>query len=369
MSDANHAPRGATEADRDSLRSLVGEVFRPSLTDEYPQLFHAANLSNCRVVEVDGKLVSHVGMTVQDAAIYGCRVRVACIGGVATHPDHRGAGHAGACLDDAIAVAIADGADVMIISGDRSLYRRAGCRRVGQDLAALLTDGPPTTQKTTLRDATEADIPTLRALHHGEPIHWKRDPDTWRRALECGWVMNRKSRFVIVEAHGADAAYFIAPEGGEPVNSIQISEYAGDRQVLLAAFAQHAAAVAAPAVQWSISSHDAYGKALAVASGAEVRGSTPSGTYIVLDPAQLVDRMRPFIREYVGSVADEITVQTVGEGYRVAAGASEHALPDRGCAAHFLFGTREDRATPAPASGPLADAFPFPALWYGVNYV
>jgi hypothetical protein len=49
--------------------------------------------------------------------------------------------------------------------------------------------------------------------------------------------------------------------------------------------------------------------------------------------------------------------------------AISHALPDRGCLAHFLFGTREDRRTAAPLSGPLADAFPLPTLWYGVNYV
>jgi len=307
-------------------------------------------------------------MTVQDAALYGCRIRVACIGGVATHPAHRGSGHAGACLADAMSVATADGADIMIISGDRSLYRRAGCRRVGHDFSASLPAAAPSSDTVSLRDATAADIPTLRALHHREPVHWKRDPDTWRRALSCGWVMNRESRFIVVEAHGAAAGYFIAPKAVGEGDLLQVSEYAGDRGSLLAGFARHVN-VRAAGVRWHIPGADEYDRALAAARGATVSESMTSGTYIVLNAAQLVERVRPLLAEYVGTVADTVSIEERGGGYRVRAASGTHDLPDRGSVAHFLFGTREDRPTPAPPSGPLADAFPLPTLWYGVNYV
>lgn len=367
------APRGATEADRQLLRDLVGEVFRPSLTDEYPQLFHEANLNNCRVVEVDGALVSHVGMTtIQDAAIYGCRVRVACIGGVATRADYRGAGYAGACLDDAISVALADGVDFMMVSGDRSLYRRAGCRHVGEDHSASLsaeTAAAAPRSDLRLRDATTADIPILRALHHAEPTHWKRDPATWRRALECGWVMNRKSRFVIADAHGTAAAYFILPDAGDQGATAQVSEYAGDRVSLAQAFVRHVSDGQLSAIRWHVAGHDTFGRAVAQAAGADLHESMTSGTYIILDPPQLVERMGPYLREYLGEGVDTLRVTAAGDGFHVGLGGVTHSLPDRGCTAHFLFGTREERPTPAPIPELLAEAFALPSLWYGVNYV
>ncbi|MAF10825.1 hypothetical protein CMK11_10265 [Candidatus Poribacteria bacterium] len=371
MPEPAHTPRGATEADRESLRALVGEVFRPSLMDEYPQLYHAETLGNCRVVEVGGDIVSHVGMTVQDAAIYGCRVRVACIGGVATHPDHRGNGYAGACLDDAIRVARESGTDIMMISGDRSLYRRAGCRRVGEEYSPSLSGEALAAldhSDLTLREATVADIPTLRALHHGEPLHWKRDPDTWRRAMECGWVMNRKSRFVIVEAYGEAAGYVIVQDISDGETWPQVSEYAGDRARMLRALAAYAADTEAPGMRWHVSGHDAFGLAVARAAGARWPESTTSGTYVVLDLPQLLGRMRPYLTEYLGG-ADALRVEPIGDGYRFDLDGATHHVPDIGCAAHFVFGTREDRPTAAPTSGPLADAFPIPALFYGLNYV
>ena len=62
-------PRGARIEEAESLKELVGLVFRKTLWEEYPQLFHDGNLKNCRVVVEDGKVVSHIGMTEQMASI------------------------------------------------------------------------------------------------------------------------------------------------------------------------------------------------------------------------------------------------------------------------------------------------------------
>ena len=89
----------------------------------------------------------------------------------------------------------------------------------------------------------------------------------------------------------------------------------------------------------------------------------------MLNAPQLVDRVRPLLREYLGAEADTLAVGEAGAGFRAQAGAATHDMPNRGCLAHFLFGTREARPTSAPSTGPLAEAFPLPTLWYGVNYV
>jgi hypothetical protein len=181
--------------------------------------------------------------------------------------------------------------------------------------------------------------------------------------------MNRKSRFVVVEEYGAAAGYFIAQVVDDSETHLQVSEYAGDRARMLRAFAAHVADTGAPGIRWHVSGGDAFGLAAADAAGARQRESTTSGTYIVLDLAQLIDRMRPYLTEYLGSGANRLRVESVGDGYRFDLDGDTHDVPDIGGAAHFVFGTREERPTAAPPSGPLADAFPIPALWYGLNYV
>src|SRR5436305_8911342 len=94
-------PRGVRPADMESLRELTGLVMREGLVDQFAQLFAESNYENLRVCLEHGRCVSHVGMTQSGAALFGCPIRVACIGGVCTHPDYRKLGLASACFDDA----------------------------------------------------------------------------------------------------------------------------------------------------------------------------------------------------------------------------------------------------------------------------
>src|SRR5690348_8886220 len=128
-------PRGARKEDLPSLRALTDLVMREGLVDQYVQLFNEDNYENLRICVEDGKCVSHVGMTEQGAVLLGCPIHAACIGGVCTHPDYRKRGFASASFDDAARKAREDGIDLMIVSGDRNLYRMRGCVHVGSDLA------------------------------------------------------------------------------------------------------------------------------------------------------------------------------------------------------------------------------------------
>jgi predicted N-acetyltransferase YhbS len=370
-------PRGATPADRDGLRELVGKVFRATLMDEYPQLFHDANLENCRIVVVDGKVVSNVGMTIQDAAIFGNRVTVACIGAVSTDPDYRGRGYASACFADAMRVAREKGVDFMMISGDRKLYRMAGCRGVGPgshvELTREIAETVPS-DGTTIRVATCDDIPTLGALHRAEPVHWIRPPETWKRAFDCSFVMNRLSEFVIVERNGQPWGYFILARPERHDASPWVSELAGDRRLLLSGLAAAIRQRDVAALRWHVPGWDRLGQQTVAELELPLRPSQTSGTYLITNFAQLGERLRPYLSEFVGdATANAIGFQSDGDAASVELGDERFRLPNRGCAAHFLFGTLEERPTPAPSGGRLADvyraAFPVPALWYGVNYV
>src|SRR5262249_46474734 len=132
-------PRGLQADEWDQLNALVSTVFSRRMFARFPQLFNEANRSNLRVVAEDGRVVSHVGMIQREASLAGCRVRVACVGAVATYEDYRGRGFASLAFQDACDKAADDGVDLMLISGGRGLYTRTGCRRVGRDHDFVVT--------------------------------------------------------------------------------------------------------------------------------------------------------------------------------------------------------------------------------------
>lgn len=370
-------PRGATPTDREGLRQLVGKVFRPSLMDEYPQLFHDGNLENCRIIVADGKVVSHVGMTIQDATLFGNRVRVACIGAVSTDPAYRGRGYATACFADAMRLAREKGVDFMMISGDRRLYRMAGCRSVGPGFTVRLsreTAEEIPTEGVTLRLATREDIPVFGVLHRAEPIHWVRSIETWERAFACGFVMNRPSEFFLVERNGIAWGYFILARPERTDRSPWVSEFAGDRRFILAGLASLVRKKELAAVTCHVSGWDRWGQQTFQEAGLSFRSTPTSGTYLVVNFVQLAERIRPYLSEIVGeATANSLQFESDGDAADIWLGEERFHLPNRGCVAHFLFGTLEERPTPPPSEGRLAEiyraAFPIPALWYGINYV
>ena len=104
-------PRALRPGEMPALRALEETVFRPGMPDEYPQVFHEGNLDGLTVCFDGARCVSHAGMVTRGASILGCRADLGMIGGVATHPDYRGQGLAGACVDHALENARRDGLD------------------------------------------------------------------------------------------------------------------------------------------------------------------------------------------------------------------------------------------------------------------
>jgi len=105
------------------LVALTNRVFRPGATGdmgrEYPILFDPGNAVNLRVAWCGGRVVSHVGISIREAAIMGARLRVASIGAVATDPEHRGRELASRLMEDARRRALEEGCSLMLISGGR----------------------------------------------------------------------------------------------------------------------------------------------------------------------------------------------------------------------------------------------------------
>lgn len=130
-------PRAAKVDELLLVESLSNEVFRicdddgQTMFQEFSDLFCKENIDNVRVIVEDGKPVSNINYIIRPVSIYGCNINVASLGAVATLQDYRGRGYASMLLDDCVNRMRNEGVHILLISGDRKLYRNIGSRSAG----------------------------------------------------------------------------------------------------------------------------------------------------------------------------------------------------------------------------------------------
>ncbi len=251
------APRPARGGDRDGPRAarpdelnavvaLCDAAFRrppytTSMAEDFPALFTPANAPNLRVVaDAGGALLAHAGSVRGHMRMGAFEVAAAAHGAVTTRADLRGQGLGSALVADAMRVLAADGVAVLTISGDRSLYLRAGAAPAGRccrwrvPLGDGGAGGEDLGEPGHLGLRPPVDWRELAALHAREPVRWRRGPATfaaegYARSIQC-----RQSAWV-VEADGRAAAYWVAgvPDRGQrPRDMGHVVEFGGERTAL-----------------------------------------------------------------------------------------------------------------------------------------
>lgn len=374
-------PRGVRPEEIESLHRLSDAVFRASATkksvmaSQYPQLFNAENYDNLRVCVEDGVCVSHVGLKMQDAFLFGCRIQTACIGAVCTHPDFRGRGLASQCCGDAWRKARREGADVMIVSGDRDLYRMRGCLRVGDDRVFTLTSETHVESASSLTVAplSEGELPLVMDCYRAESVRFQRTESDYRYHLQSGWAMNSPADVWIVRDSGAFRGCIIArnPQGRDASNLI---EFSGDRRSILSALPLLIRLYSLKSLSFQVQRHDALLRSLCEGCGLKGAPTSASGTVAVANFPQLMERMRPRFEELAGKrITKRLRFFQNGATYWFALGEEAFAT-DRDSATRMVFGTiAGTEPVLAGLEGALGEALrtilPLPTLWYGINYV
>ena len=369
-------PRGTRPEERESLRKCIGTVFRPTLMDEYPQLFHDGNLENCRVILEDDKIVSHVGLTQQRASILGCTVGVGCIGGVSTYEEHRGKGYATRLFDDASAKCYAEGIDFMVISGDRGLYRRPGCRKVGLDYEATISaeQAARFDAGVSIAAGTETDISTISTIYRTEPVRFLRPPQRYEHAF-ISVAVERYGGFWLIKKGDALRGYAVVSRASDGAETVRVAEYAGERSSILGALGQIAQQYSCQSVELHILGSDRLMQDLLLDGGVELQPTHTPGTGRMVNFPQLMNRMRPYFEELISvEKASQLHFTAEDGEYQIRYGSDEITIPDRGELAHLIFGTREETVADRLGGGGRAaeltrQILPIPALTTGLNHV
>jgi len=118
--------RRARPGEAERVAALIDSVWRGSIRERRPYLFTPQRMADYLLCESAGELWGVVGAYPFDVRVHGITFRMAGIGQVITHPEHRGLGIMTALLERALSELRAQGTDAAWLLGDRLRYSRFG---------------------------------------------------------------------------------------------------------------------------------------------------------------------------------------------------------------------------------------------------
>lgn len=365
-------PRSIKPEEIPSLGQLLDTVFSRGKAGEmfrfFPVFLAESNAANLFVYTDKGRVVSHVGTALHWASIAGCTVGVACVGAVATYEEYRGKGLATQLMDLACRRARAWGADFMMISGGRGLYRRLGAADVGCEHDATVSGEAAERlafEGFALTEYTDADFDVCQTSYDRKIAHFIRPRSEWSAFLAARVAACTDVDVWVARVRGAPCGYWVAaqpPRDGE----VRVIEFAGDAAALSATLHLLLQRYSCSSARLHLQAEDMVLRRLLVDAGAELKDANASGTYLLLDADRLIRRLTPFFEARVGrDAASTLQCRVEGDRYLFACGGDHAELHGKAAAAEFIFGNR----TRSASRGCLGEAFPVPPLWYGLNYV
>jgi GNAT superfamily N-acetyltransferase len=331
-----------------------------------------------QVIAYRGEPVSLIGTFHSKVSVYGSPLRIGSIGGVCTHPDTQGQGLASRLLDYCTTKLAVEGARLILISGMRGLYTRAG-NVTAQDFEYVaLKPGQlqPGAGDLSIRPATAADAALCARIYQAEPVRFLRHVDKFaaRFIRPEGFL---KGDDWIVEAAGRPAAYCFTrlPWGHTHEQGVREAiEYAGSRVALAGSLAQAMAGLSLRELRLAVPWQDLDLLRLLREQGiAGDRIPMPEHTMRIINFPGLMADLRPYVQAQLpASLRHGLRFEQQDDCYAIVRGRERLEL-DGGAMTRLVMGLPQEMAGDSPvASGVLdeiiAALLPLPSFLPGLNY-
>lgn len=328
-----------------------------------------------QVITHHGEPVSLIGTFHSEVSVYSSPLRVGSIGGVCTHPDHRGQGLATRLLDYCTRRLTAEGARLIFISGMRGLYTRAG-NITAQDFEYVaLKPGQlqPGAGDLFIRPATAADAALCARIYQAEPVRFVRRVDKFTEHFA------RREEYLkgddwIVESRGTPVAYCFTrlPWGYTREQGVREAiEYAGSRVALAGSLALALAGLNLRELRLAVPWQDTDLLWLLRERGiAGDRIPLPEHTMHIVNLPGLMADLRPYVQARLpASLRRGLRFEQEGERYAITRGHERIEL-DGAAMTRLVMGTPQTKVvtTSRALDEILAALFPLPSFLPGLNY-
>lgn len=294
----------------EAAAKLADSVFRDaeqkSMKDAYPSSFSPSLTQSYGAFE-DDTIVSYVGFVPSVIKIGEARLNVFSIGGVCTHPDQRGKGYAGAILELIREHSLRAGASLILVSGNRPLYERFGCRTFGDtttfdlssESASLILEKPGS-REASMRPMSHTDWFDMKRLADLRAVAYEQSLWDLAKLIDAApTASNSKQihRVWVAERRGTVAAYAIlaVPDGRRtPKKAPFLVEWAGDPELAAALAARGMLDAGAQTLRCVVPLHEAGFASVLAEAGCAGEASKQGGTVAVVDAERLLNQLAPY---------------------------------------------------------------------------
>jgi hypothetical protein len=264
------------------------------------------------------------------------------------------------------------GAKLLIVSGDRGLYRRSHCVPAGRLFEAQMRLEELKEEVTglTVRRVSADDWPRLALLHQAESVRLLRSAEFFLQ-LCLRWDCSRP-RVWLIESGGEPAAYLMLSRRGfrEPgISRLALSEYAGARAALLEGLPAVLRDAGVEAVRLRVLGHDREFLHLLRQRGFDMKPAHLFGTHRLVDLPGLMRNLRPYLAaRLLRRELRQLSFHQEGETCVISHGSVSAELKLSQATALVLGGPSAPQL-PGALGGTLSKIFPLPFPMPGFNYV
>lgn len=323
-------PRTPSLTEEEATMELACSIFfkdAPSYLEaaqRWPMALRPDLRENTFAMFYQGQPVSTIARLECDMVVRGHKLRMGFIGGVCTHPHHRGKGLASIVLDATLQRFADNNIDFVCISGARSLYYRTGANHIGGFSQFLLTSDARNfagAKNLNIREATSADVEILYSLNEKEQTRFVRDMLDYELVVQHGYCSGQPCRFMIVEVEKMPVGYLLVRDTvqQEGKTSQRVIEFAGDREAILSALVVMANELDE---NGQLVIEVRVGEELAVrlrSMGLECKTGKIGGTVKVLNFTHTMEKLRPYFGHQLGfSFAESLEFVAGKERYVIA---------------------------------------------------
>jgi predicted N-acetyltransferase YhbS len=291
---------------REAVR-LSDATFRdeeqPSMGEAFPFIFSEPAYHVSFGAFEDGKLLSFMGLVPWNIRIGEARLRVFSLGSVCTHPDARGRGIASEVMNAVNEYVRDTGASLLLVSGTRTLYTRAGCARFGRvsryqleenTVVRLLAGLPASSMR--IREMLPTDLFAMQEAASDRSVRYEfgvSELATLIKSEALASCIKMKHRVLVAEQEGALIAFAVLGVPTDPKRRGILFEYAGNPSavVQLAGYAvKHLdmTGLDFPVVWQETELHEKLG-------GMHYSVEDNVGTIMVVDGGQLITQLQPWL--------------------------------------------------------------------------
>ncbi|GIP31549.1 GNAT family N-acetyltransferase [Paenibacillus sp. J2TS4] len=371
-----------TQKELDEAAKLSDSIFRDSEQGSMQTAFShvfSEPLGQSYGAFDDGKLVSFMGLVPVVLRIGEAKLPAYSLGSVCTHPDYRGRGTASEILALIFDHMNKAGAPLLLVSGGRSLYTRAGCHTFGQVHHYQWEEGQPFPSSSLpegaiVRELAPTDWFRLHKLARGrfsryEQSLWDLAGLIHANALSSCFKLTHKV-VVAQKADGDLLAFAVVgiPYLDNPKRGPHLFEWGGAADAIPALLNYAAQAYGMKQLTIPVPWHEE--QLVAALEGLPRKTGKANGTICITDPERLLDELRPYLMSVDAKTAAALQIKRLENGgTHVSLDGSAATLSVQETISLF-FDPDPEIDAPEPLKGRLASLFPIPFPYdAGLNYV